>query len=87
MGVSETGGDRSAEDLAGVFKSRRSKVAALLELMGLGYSDTSFSVSEESLVNTVANQMAISPDELHELEEWVQDHFSLVRRALILMRE
>jgi hypothetical protein len=87
MGITETEGSRSAEELAGVFKSRRSKVAALLELMGLGYSDTSFSVSEESLVNTVANQMAISPDELHELEEWVQDHFSLVRRALILMRE
>jgi uncharacterized tellurite resistance protein B-like protein len=87
MGITETEGGRSTEELAGVFKGRRSKVAALLELMGLGYSDTSFSVSEESLVNTVANQMAISPDELHELEEWVQDHFSLVRRALILMRE
>ena len=88
MGMSEAeGSGRSADDLAGVFKSRRSKVAALLELIGLGYSDTSFSVSEESLVNTVANQMAISPDDLHEIEDWVKDHFSLIRRALILMRE
>lgn len=88
MGVSDaSGGGRSADELAGVFKSRRSKVAALLELIGLGYSDTAFSVSEESLVNTVANQMAISPDELHDIEEWVREHFSLIRRALILMRE
>jgi uncharacterized tellurite resistance protein B-like protein len=88
MGMSETdGADRSAEELAGVFKSRRAKVAALLELIGLGYSDTAFSVSEESLVNTVANQMAISPDDLHQIEDWVKDHFSLIRRALILMRE
>jgi hypothetical protein len=88
MGVSETGGGgRTPDELAGVFKSRRSKVAALLELIGLGYSDTSFSVSEESLVNTVANQMAITPDELAEIEDWVKDHFSLIRRALILMRE
>ena len=88
MGVSDaSGGGRSADELAGVFKSRRSKVAALLELIGLCYSDTAFSVSEESLVNTVANQMAISPDELHDIEEWVREHFSLIRRALILMRE
>ena len=87
MGVTGADDGRTPEELAGVFKSRRSKVAALLELMGLGYSDTAFSVSEESLVNTVANQMAVSPDELHEIEEWVQDHFGLVRRALILMRE
>ena len=88
MGAIETGGgERTPQDLAGVFKSRRAKVAALLELIGLGYSDTAFSVSEESLVNTVANQMAISPDELHEIEEWVREHFSLIRRALILMRE
>jgi hypothetical protein len=88
MGMSDNGdGGRSVDELAGVFKSRRSKVAALLELIGLGYSDTSFSVDEESLVNKVANQMAISPDDLHQIEEWVRDHFSLVRRALILMRE
>jgi uncharacterized tellurite resistance protein B-like protein len=88
MGVSEAGGGgRSADELAGVFKSRRSKVATLLELIGLGYSDTAFSVSEESLVNTVANQMAISPDDLHQIEEWVREHFSLIRQALILMRE
>ena len=88
MGMSEVGsGGRGVEELAGVFKSRRAKVAALLELIGLGYSDTAFSVSEESLVNTVANQMAISPDELQDIEDWVKEHFSLIRRALILMRE
>ena len=88
MGAIETGGgERTPQDLAGVFKSRRSKVAALLELIGLGYSDTAFSVSEESLVNSVANQMAISPDELQGIEDWVKEPFSLIRRALILMRE
>ncbi len=89
MGVESSGGGggRTAEELAGVFQNRRSKVAALLELIGLGYSDTSFSINEESLINTVANRMGISPEELHDIEAWVQEHFSLVRRALILMRE
>ena len=88
MGISDAdGAGRTVDELAGVFRSRRSKVAALLELIGLGYSDISFHVSEESLVNSVANQMAIPPDELHEIESWVKEHVNLVRRALILMRE
>ena len=88
MGVSETeDSGRSVEDLASVFKSRRSKVAALLELIGIGYSDPSFSLGEESLVNAAANRMAVGPDDLAQIEEWVRDHFSLIRRALILMRE
>jgi hypothetical protein len=88
MGFAESGGDgRSVEDLAGVFGSWRSKVAALLELMGLGYSDTSFSVDEKSLVTTVADQMGLTPNELAELEEWVREYVHLIRRALILMRD
>ena len=88
MGMSDGGGGgRSADELAGVFKNRRSKIAALLELIALGYSDTAFSLGEESLVNTVANRMAVGPDDLHQIEEWVKEHFSLIRRALILMRE
>ncbi len=88
MDVTESDIDgRSVDELAGVFKGRRSKVAALLELIGLGYSDTSFSVNEESLINQVAQQMAISADELRDIEDWVKDHFVLVRQALILMRE
>ena len=88
MGIADAGGGgRSVDELAGVFKGRGPKVAALLELISLGYSDTSFSIGEESLVNAVANRMAVSPNELHDIEAWVQEHFGLVRRALILMRE
>ena len=88
MGLKKSdGGGRSLDELAGIFKGRRSKIAALLELMGLAYSDTAFSLSEESLVNAVANRMAVTPDELHAVEAWVKDHVDLVRRALILMRE
>ena len=47
---SEAIGGRSVDELAGTFKSWRSKVAALLELLGLGYSDTSFSIGEQSLI-------------------------------------
>jgi uncharacterized tellurite resistance protein B-like protein len=88
MGLSgSTGSGRSLDELAGIFKGRRSKMAALLELMGLAYSDTSFAFGEESLVNAIANRMAVTPDELHAVETWVKEHVNLVRRALIMMRE
>jgi len=87
MGIAG-GGDaaRSVEELARVFKDRRSRVAALLELFGLAYSDTSFDMNEQSLIAEVAGHMSFTMDELGEIEQWVKDHVALVRRAMTLMR-
>jgi alkylhydroperoxidase family enzyme len=87
MGITGGGSGRGVEELAGVFHSGRSKVAALLELIGLGYSDVNYSVNEKSMVDVVARQMGLSSDELATIEAWVRDHVSLIRRALILMRD
>lgn len=79
--------DRSVEELAWVFKDKRSRVAALLELFGLAYTDTNFDLGEQSLIATVAQDMGLGSDEIVALEKWVQDHVDLVRRALALMRD
>ena len=79
--------DRSVRELAATFASRRSKIAALLELIGLGYSDTSYSVSERSLATQVAREMGIADDELGTLGGLVRRHVELIREALVLMRE
>jgi len=88
MGVGDTADDgRSARELAKVFKDRRSRVAALLELFGLAYSDTSFDSNEQTLLFKVASDMGFSLDEISEVEQWVQDHVALIRRAMTLMRD
>ncbi len=79
--------ERGVAELAQTFGNRRSKIAVLLELIGLGYSDTNFSVTEKSLVSEVAKEMGIDAIELGRLEGWVQDHVQLIRRALVLMRD
>jgi len=79
--------DRSIEELARVFKDKRSRVAALLELFGLAYTDTDFDLSEQSLIASVAQDMDLGSEEIVALEKWVQDHVELVRRALALMRD
>jgi len=74
-------------ELASAFTDRRSKVVALLELLGLAYSDTSFQAIEGSLVDEVARAMNVSDDDLKRLEAWVGDHAAHVREAFALMRE
>ncbi len=88
MGLEGSGNDtRSVEELAKVFKDRRSRISALLELFGLAYTDTNFDLSEQSLIATVAHEMGLGSDNIVALEQWVQDHVALVRRAMALMRE
>jgi hypothetical protein len=87
MGVADATDERSADELAAVFSTRRSKVVALLELIGLGYSDTAFSVTEQSLVTEVATAMGVTEGELSRLQSWVQEHVDLVQRALVFMRD
>jgi len=74
-------------ELASSFTDRRSKVVALLELVGLAYSDTSFQAVEESLVAEVARAMNVSDADLKRLETWVGEHATHVRQAFALMRE
>jgi hypothetical protein len=88
MGVEPTTEDaaRETDELAGVFDSQRSKTVVLLELMGLGYSDTSYSMDERSMVVALAEAMGVADGELARLEVWVQQHVRHIREALALMR-
>lgn len=89
MNLELEGWDSSASvtELAAKFTDRRSKVVALLELLGFAYSDTSFQAVEESLVKEVASAMSLSGDDLKRLETWVGQHVDHVRQAFALMRE
>jgi uncharacterized tellurite resistance protein B-like protein len=86
LGAETVDSGASVSELASVFSDRRSKIVALLELIGLGYSDTSFSGTERSLVSEVAREMGIGADDLITLEQWVQSHMEHIRSALTLMR-
>jgi uncharacterized tellurite resistance protein B-like protein len=78
--------ETSIEELAYAFKSRRSRVAALLELFGLAHSDSNFHMSEVSLIASVAYFMGFDDEEIDVLESWVREYVSLVRKAFAIMR-
>lgn len=77
--------DRDESVLAAVFDSRRAKVVALLELLGLAYSDREFHLDEQSMITAVAHEMAISADDLGRLNRWVQEHVRHIESAFELM--
>ena len=79
--------DVDVADLTSVFTDRRSRVVVLLELVGLGYSDTSFEGVERSLAGDVARAMRIDAGQLNGIETWVRQHVDHLRQALALMRE
>ena len=84
LGGAEAGSQDVAE-LAAAFGTRQAKVAALLELIGLGFSDAKYSVEESSFITSVAEAMGIDNDEIPQLESWVREHVCLVKRALNMM--
>ncbi len=75
------------EELASVFVSRRAKIVALVELLGLAYADSEFETNERSMIVIAARAMEIEVADLRRLEEWVKDHIKLVERALAFMNE
>ncbi len=89
MGLSAnpSDGGTTVSDLAAAFSDRRSKIVVLLELVGLGYSDTSFSGTERSLVSEVAREMGVGADDLARIESWVKGHMEHIRSAMVLMRQ
>lgn len=71
----------TVEELAAAFQSRRSKVFALLELMGIGYVDGEYHVAEIESVAEIATALGFSGDELVGMENWVVRQIALIEEA------
>ncbi len=71
----------TVESLASVFQNRRAKASALLELMGLGLSDSQYNPAERALVAKVAKAFGFNENELVVMENWVIRQAMLVEEA------
>lgn len=71
----------TVESLAAVFQTRRSKASALLELMGLGFTDDRYHPAERTLVAEIAKAMGFNENELIGMENWVVRQAMLVEEA------
>lgn len=79
--IGEPALEGTVEELAAVFQSRRSRVSALLELMGIGYADGEYHVAEIESVAEIARALGFPDDELVGLENWVVRQVALIEEA------
>ena len=76
--------DVAVEELPHVFEDRSSRIAFLLELVGMGYVDEAFDPRESELVGRVAAAFSLESD-LDDVESWVGRQLLLTREARDLM--
>ena len=78
--------DVPIEQLPGLFEDRLSRVAFLLELVGMGYANKDFDPKESELVGRVAEVFSFHDDGTMEaIEAWVRDQLTLAEKARQLM--
>lgn len=82
-GVNETlvQKDDDPDALAAVFASRRSKIAAILELMAMGYVDGDYHDTEQKLCTQLGMAMGFDETELAAFESWVVRQTMLLQEA------
>lgn len=77
--------DIPIRELSGVFEDRRSRIALLLELVGMGLVDENFTAAESALVARLATALEVGDGDLGSIESWVRRQLDLVEEALDLM--
>lgn len=66
----------SIEWLCNQFSSPKSKVSALMELIGMGYVDGKFVMEEQNLIFEIAGYMGINADETKMYIDWASKVYS-----------
>ena len=76
--------DLPVAELPQVFEDRSSRIAFLLELVGMGYANEAFDPRQSELVGAVAAAFSLDSD-MDDVESWVRRQLLLTREARELM--
>ena len=76
--------DLPVAELPQVFEDRSSRIAFLLELVGMGYANEAFDPKQSELVGAVAAALSLDTD-MDDVESWVRRQLLLTREARELM--
>jgi uncharacterized tellurite resistance protein B-like protein len=83
MGIEEgfPEGEKSRQELFKMFVNKRSRIAALIEMQGLGYANMEYHIQEKAFVKEMAETFGISEEELDRIDEWVVRQVALLYEA------
>ncbi len=74
-------GTKSRAELYSMFKSRASRIQALIEMQGLGYANMEYHVQEKAFIAEMAQAFQISDELLEQIDEWVVRQVALLYEA------
>ena len=77
--------DVPLDELAALFDDRASRIAFLLEVVGMGYANDEFDPAESQLASDLVNALVLGNGVLDEVKSWVTRQLSLVREAQQMM--
>ena len=78
--------DVPLKDLSSLFDDRLTRVAFLLEVVGMGYANQDFDPAESQLARDLADALALGDDDtLEDVKSWVKRQLLLVKEAHRLM--
>lgn len=89
MGLTEDAGlpSMSLDVAAAAFGRRATRVAAMLELIGLAWADGLIAPQEEDLLDRLRKDMDLDDSTYLALRDWVLRQMTLAGEAAVLMRE
>lgn len=70
-----------------VFRSRKSRVIAMLELLTLAYADGYLHVAESDMISDITGTFGFDQEELNALAAWAMDALELTRQGEKLMAD
>lgn len=79
--------DVPLSELSGLFDDRLTRVAFLLEVVGMGYANQDFDPAESQLARDLVNALQLGDDTLENVKSWVTRQLLLVREAKELMED
>ena len=77
--------DVPMDELPDLFEDRLSRIALLLELVGMGFVDEKFTAAESALIGDLAVALKIGDGDLKSIESWVRRQLELFEEARALM--
>jgi hypothetical protein len=74
-------GEKSRKELFEVFTSKKSQIAAVIEMQGLGYANMEYHIQEKAFIKEMADSFGLSERELDRIDDWVVRQVALLYEA------
>jgi len=74
-------GEKSRQELFKMFISKKSRIAALIEMQGLGYANMEYHIQEKAFIKEMADAFGVAEDELDRIDDWVVRQVALLYEA------